>query len=324
VRTFQFAVTVRSADNAEAWRAKARRIEALGYTTLNSPDHLTYQFAPIPAYVSAADATTRLRVGALVFANDYRNPVLFAKEIATLDVLSGGRCDVGLGTGWYQKDYDMLGIALDSPADRVGRLAEAVRLIKRLWDEESVDHDGRFYRTQGAMVLPRPVQRPHPPILIGGNGPSMLRLAGRHADIFSITRPIGRPEADTSWHALNSRAAFESRLDIVRVAAGDRFDSLSINADVEIRITEDPEEAYAGIAEKAAVTAAEVEDSPHYLIGSLPSLRRQLLERRERYGLCYYSAAETDMETLSPLAKMMLELDASSPWPRGGRPSLSH
>ena len=249
-------------------------------------------------------------MGALVFANDYRNPVLFAKEIATLDVLSGGRCDVGLGTGWYQKDYDMLGIPLDSAANRVGRLAEAVRLLKRLWTDESVDYDGRFYRTKGAVVLPRTVQRPHPPILIGGNGPSMLRLTGRYADIVSITRPIGRPDADTSWHALNSRAAFESRIDIVRAAAGDRFGSLTINADIEIRITDDPGGAYGAIAEKNGVTAAEVEDSPLYLFGPLPSLRRQLLERRERYGLCFYSAAETDMETLSPLAKMMVELDA--------------
>jgi probable F420-dependent oxidoreductase len=311
VRPFQFAVTVRNADSAEAWRDKARRNEALGYTTLSTPDHLTHQFAPIPAYVSAADATTRLRVGALVFANDYRNPVLFAKEMATLDVLSGGRCDVGLGTGWYQRDYDMLGIPLDPPADRVGRLAEAVRLLVRLWTEESVDHDGRFYRTQGAVVLPRPVQRPHPPIIIGGNGPSMLRLAARHADIVSITRPIGRPDADTSWHAVNSRAAFESRLEIVRSAAGERFGALGINADVEIRITDHPGAAFAVVAEKVGVTAAEVEDSPLYLFGPLPLLRRQLLERRARYGLSYYTAAEADMETLSPLAQMMAELDAA-------------
>jgi len=310
VRAFRFAVTVRNAPSAEEWRAKARRIEALGYDTLVTPDHITPQFAPIPALMAAADATTRLRVSALVFANDYRNPVMFAKEIATLDVLSEGRCDVGLGTGWLAKDYEMLGIAVDPAADRVSRLAEAITLMKRLWTEERVDHDGRHYAVRGAVVLPRPVQRPHPPLVIGASGPAMLRLAGRHADVVSITGALGRPEADPSWHALRGAAAFEAKLDIVHRAAGERAATIGVNAGVEIKITDDPDAAYEAAAAKAGVPAADVAASPLYLYGPLASLRRQLLERRERYGLSYYRAGEDEIEELSPLAKVMSGLDA--------------
>jgi probable F420-dependent oxidoreductase len=295
-------VTVRNAESGEAWRAKARRIEALGYDTLTTPDHLTAQFAPIPAFVAAADATTTLRVSALVFANDYRNPVLLAKEIATLDVLSQGRCDIGIGTGWYAPDYEMLGIQLDPPPVRVARLREAIALMKRLWTEERVDFDGHFYRVRGAVVLPRPTQRPHPPIVIGASGPTMLRLAGAEADVISITGPLGRrDDVDTSWRAQKSENAFAARIDIVRRAAGSRFASCDVNADAEIRVTDDRDAMLAEIASKEGVSPDEVSRSPHYLVGSFAEIGQQLVERREHFGLTVYRAPEADMQALAPL-----------------------
>src|SRR5881396_136194 len=177
---------VSRARSAEHWREVAKRAEALGYDTLLMPDHITDQLAPMPALAAAAAATTTLRVGSFVFDNDYRNPVMLAKEATTLDLLSGGRLEFGIGAGWSRRDYQQLGIPYDMPKVRVDRMEEAVTLIKRLWTEEKVTHEGPYYRVRDASVLPRPTQRPHPPIMIGGGGPRMLRIAAREAQIVAI------------------------------------------------------------------------------------------------------------------------------------------
>ena len=142
IRPFRFAITATRAASGAEWRAKARRIEELGYDTLLITDHLAQQLAPVPAMAAALEATTRLRVGSYVFSNDYRNPLMLAKEIATLDLLSGGRVELGLGAGWYARDYEMLGIPYDPPATRVSRMIESVRLMERLFAEDTVDASG--------------------------------------------------------------------------------------------------------------------------------------------------------------------------------------
>jgi alkanesulfonate monooxygenase SsuD/methylene tetrahydromethanopterin reductase-like flavin-dependent oxidoreductase (luciferase family) len=200
----------------------------------------------------------------------------------------------------------MLGIPLDPPPVRVARLREALGLLRRLWTEERVDHDGRFYQVRGAKVLPRPAQRPHPPILIGAAGPTMLRLAAEHADIISITAPlVPREGVDTSWHAQKSATALASRLDVVRGAAGARHASCDLNIDVQLRVTDDPAAAYAEVAAKEGVRAEDVEASPYYLFGPLPDLRRRMHDRRERYGLNYYRVGEDEMEALAPLVALL-------------------
>src|SRR6266542_6208759 len=181
-RPFRFAVTARFAGSGPHWRDVARRAEDLGYDVLLVTDHMGKQLAPIPALMAAADATTRLRVGSFVFANDYRNPVMLAKEVATIDLLSGGRVEMGIGAGWSTRDYRELGIPYDAPAVRVSRLEESVGLVKRLLTQESVDHAGEHYAVRGAKDRPRPLQRPHPSLMIGGGGPRVLRLAPREAD----------------------------------------------------------------------------------------------------------------------------------------------
>src|SRR6266545_4768370 len=203
-RPFRFAVTARFAGSGTKWRDVARRAEDLGYDVLLVTDHMGPQLAPIPALMAAADATTRLRVGSFVLANDYRNPVMLAKEVATIDVLSGGRVEVGIGAGWSTRDYRELGIPYDAPAVRVSRLEESVALLKRLLSEESVDHVGDHYSVRGARVLPRPMQRPHPPLMIGGGAPRReqpradavrpLRLALIAARVDRRTPRAARPE----------------------------------------------------------------------------------------------------------------------------------
>ena len=169
-RPFRFAVTARWAGGGHRWKEFARRAEGQGYDVLLVTDHMGAQLAPIPAMMAAADATERLRVGSFVFANDYRNPVMLAKEIATMDVLSGGRVELGIGAGWNTGDYRELGIAYDPPAVRVARFEEATRLVDRLLREEVVDHAGTYYQTREARILPRPLQKPRPPFMIGGGG----------------------------------------------------------------------------------------------------------------------------------------------------------
>src|SRR5437868_3001107 len=194
MRPFRFATMVSRARSAEHWREFARRAEALGYDSLLMPDHITDQLAPMPALAAVAAATTTLRVGSFVFDNDYRNPVMLAKEATTLDLLSGGRLEFGIGAGWNKRDYQQLGMPYDTAKVRVDRMEEAVALIKRLWTEEKVTHEGPHYRVRDAMVRPRPTQRPPPPLMIGANGPRMLRIAAREAQIVALVPaldPIG-------------------------------------------------------------------------------------------------------------------------------------
>jgi probable F420-dependent oxidoreductase len=302
IRPFRFAITAGRAESGEAWREKARRIEALGYDTLLITDHITQQLAPIPAMAAALEATTRLRVGSYVFANDYRNPVMLAKEIATLDVLSGGRVELGLGAGWYQRDYDMLGIPYDAPAKRVSRLMEAVALTDRLFTEDQVDASGAFYTVHGARVLPKPIQKPRPPLMIGGGGPRMLRFAARHADIIALN-----PRFDANGQPVLAdltTGEAERKLAQVRDAVGDRLDSVELNIFViDAGVTDEPRSLFDAFATRVKGVAAQLIDSPFFLYGSTASLKRLLLERRERLGITYYGLPEKAMEPFAPLVR---------------------
>src|SRR5713226_1724038 len=167
-RPFRFAVQAHSAGSAHEWRETARSAEAMGYAALYLPDHFTDQLGPIAALMAAADATTRLRVGSLVLDNDYRHPVVLAKEAATLDLLSDGRFDLGLGAGWMATDYEQAGIPYDSPGTRISRMEGGLKIIKGMFAGEPFTFSGEHYQVKGIEGSPRPVQEPHPPILLGG------------------------------------------------------------------------------------------------------------------------------------------------------------
>lgn len=293
---------VSNATSAAAWRAKARRVEELGYDALLVVDHLGDQLAPVPALMAAFDATTRLRAGSFVFSNDYRNPVMLAKEIATLDHLSGGRVELGLGAGWMTRDYAVLGIPYDPPARRVDRLIEAVGLIDRLFTGESVDSAGSFYPVRGAKLFPRPVQQPRPPLMIGGGGPRMLRFAARLADIVALAPQVN---ADGQPHVAHlTTAATAEKIAIVRAAAGTRFAAIELNVIVfDAAIDGDARSLIDGVAARLKATITSVVDSPYFFYGGLDRIRRELLERRDRLGVSYYAIPEKIMEPFAPLAR---------------------
>jgi probable F420-dependent oxidoreductase len=174
MKPFRFGVNLWQAASRAAWVDKARKLEALGYAVLSVPDHLADCLAPLPALVSAAEATTHLRIGTYVLNNDIRHPVLVAREAATVDLLTEGRLQLGLGAGFMQAEYDQMGVRFDSGGRRVERLAEAVRIIKGLFTGQPVTFVGHHYHVTQHQLQPLPVQRPHPPLLIGGNGRRLL------------------------------------------------------------------------------------------------------------------------------------------------------
>src|ERR671937_1819287 len=225
MRPFRFAAMAERGRSAEHWREVARRAEGLGYDTLLMPDHITDQLAPVPALAAAAAATKTLRIGSFVFDNDYRDPVMLAKEATTLDLLSDGRLEFGLGAGWNRSDYRQLGITYDPPKVRVDRMEEALALIKRLWTERNVTHRGAYYKVADATVLPRPTQRPHPPVMIGGGGPRMLGIAAREAQIVALAPAVnarGGPKLETV-----TTGSVEKRVAMLRRSP--RFAELELN-----------------------------------------------------------------------------------------------
>jgi probable F420-dependent oxidoreductase len=304
IRPFRFAITTSRAATGPEWRAKARRVEELGYDTLLITDHMTAQLAPVPAMTAALDATTTLRAGSYVFSNDYRNPVVLAKEIATLDVLSGGRVDFGIGAGWNVRDYEMLGITYDPPATRVPRMMEAVRLIERLLTEDTVDANGRYYSVRGAKVLPKPVQQPRPPLMIGAGGPRLLRFAAQHADIVVLNpqfNAAGRPMLSEL-----TAAATQCKIDDFRVAAGPRLDRIELSIYMaDAGVTDAPRSLFDAMATQLKGAAAQLIDSPFFLYGSVADIIDQLRARRERYGMSYVGVPERAME---PFAAVVREL----------------
>ena len=297
---FRFGVMASWAESAEEWIALARRVEELGYATLLVTDHLGRQLSPIAALTAAALATTRLRVGSYVLANDYRHPLMLAREAATLDLLSGGRLELGLGAGWKTGDYRMLGLPYDQPPLRVDRLAEALPLVSRLLSGETVDHQGPHYRLGGASVFPRPVQQPRPPIVVGAGGPRMLRLAAREADIVAMQPqfdPRGRPMIRQATGAATAR-----KVATLREAAGPRFERLELNvivADAGLVGSGRPARESLFTAGKALATG--LVGTPYVLYGTLGGLRDQLLRRRDRLGISYYALPRRSMEAMAPL-----------------------
>ncbi|MBO0694297.1 MAG: TIGR03621 family F420-dependent LLM class oxidoreductase, partial [Acidimicrobiaceae bacterium] len=241
IRPLRFGVQCSSpsAVSAASWGALARKVEDLGYSRLTVSDHLDQQLAPIAALMAAADATTTLRVGSLVFCNDYHHPVVLAKEAATLDVLSGGRFELGLGAGWMTTDYQRSGIPLDPPAVRVGRLEEAVQVIKALLGDEPCTFHGRHYRVDGLVGTPKPAQRPHPPILIGGGGRRLLALAARHADIVGLNPAMRAGVIDASAGPDATAEATDAKVAWIRSVAGDRLDALELQVRIHLVVITD-------------------------------------------------------------------------------------
>jgi probable F420-dependent oxidoreductase len=300
--SFRFGVQLSKADSGAAWRATARKIEDLGYSTLFIPDHFEDQFGPLVALTVAAESTSTLRVGSLVFGNDYRHPVVLAKEIATLDLFSEGRVEFGLGAGWMTTDYEQSGITADSAGIRISRMAESLAVIKSLWSSGETTYHGEYYRITAALGSPAPTQRPHPPIIIGGGGQRVLGIAAREADIVGVNPSLAAGYIGPEVLETTSAEYYHQRIEWIRQAAGKRFDELELQClTFLVQIVPDRTEAIARLAGAISAAPEQIEGSPIAMIGSTDQIIESLRERREVFGFSYIVVHEAELEAFAPV-----------------------
>jgi probable F420-dependent oxidoreductase len=281
-KAFRFGVTTAGKATRAEWVALAQHVEELGYSSLQLPDVMRTPLTTLTGLAFVAAATTKLRVGSFVFVNDYRNPALLAREVAALDVLSDGRVELGLGAGNWPQDFESIGIPFEEPGIRVSRFVEGFSIIKQFFTNETVDFAGKYYTIKQLHPLPKPVQQPHPPIMIGSGGRRMLTLAAREADIIM---PVGFD------------APLEKKVDWIREAAGERLEHLELSTSAfGIQLTDSPSPAkpsYQGgirIEERPMTT----EQAVNYL-----------LEQREKLGFSYIYIQETQLENFIPVLERL-------------------
>lgn len=308
-RRFRFGVVGESIRSAEQLTAQAGRAEELGYSTLLLRDHFVphpfgAQLAPMAALLAAAGAAQTLRVGTLVLDNDYRHPVLLAQEAATLDLLTGGRLELGIGAGWHRDEYARAGIPFDAGPVRVSRLEESLRILKGLFADAPFTFSGAHYAVADLQSFPKPVQNPHPPILVGAGSRRMLRIAGREADIAGIL-PKALPDGTISGDpSERSPRVIEQKIDWIREGAGERFDDLELSMLISVTIADDYRSAAERLAAERGWGSAAVEavlEMPSQFIGSVDRIAEQMWKRRERYGFSYYVISDRAMEAFAPV-----------------------
>jgi probable F420-dependent oxidoreductase len=312
VRPFRFLVGARGVQDPRALVESARAAEAVGYSDLTVHDHLAPQLAPIALLTAVAMATERLRLCPLVFNNDLRHPAVLAQELATLDLLSDGRLVVGIGAGWNEPEYRSIGLAFDPPAVRISRMLEAVAILRGLFGDGPTSFEGRFYTIAELDGQPKPVQRPHPPFLIGGTRERLLRIAAREADIVGMDL---RQDRESLGDAFPDR--MDQRVGWIRDEAGPRFDVLELSVLRllgGITITNEPLRAAAEIARGLeartglSIDPHEVLESPYSLIGTVPGLVAKLREVRERWGINSFLVGwfdEPDLLALAPVVEQL-------------------
>ena len=304
--TFRFGIQTSKAGSGEEWAQKARRIEELGFSSLFVPDHFGDQFAPLIALAAAASTTSALRLGTLVLDNDFRHPLVLAKELATLDVLSGGRVEAGIGAGWMHTDYEASGIMFDAPGVRISKLAETVAILKGLFSDGPCSFSGRYYAITNHEGTPKPVQRPHPPFLIGGGGKRVLSFAAREADIVGVNFVLAEGRVSPAVAVTGSAAATKEKIGWIREAAGARLGDIELNVTVFVSVVTDDRP---GMAERVApgfgLTPDDVLDSPHVLIGTVDQIVEDLQRRREEYGFSYVVFSGDVFEQMAPVVKRL-------------------
>ena len=301
-RPFRFGVLASRARSSSEWTDTAKKAEDLGYSTLVMPDHFGDQLAPIAALSTAAAVTENLRVGTLVFANDFRHPAVLAKETATLDLLSDGRLEVGVGAGWMSDDYTWTGIVEDRPGMRIDRMIEAIAVLRGLWGEDAFSFDGDHYTITEMNGRPKPVQVGGPPIVVGGGAKRVLSTAARLADIVGVNPNVGEGKVGPEAIASMSADATDEKLGWVRAAAADRFDEIEISILKFVTVVTDDRDV---VAEKVGVSmgmdAATLLASPHTLVGSAEQIAEELVAQRERWQGSYVTVQADAFEAFAPV-----------------------
>ena len=314
-RPFRFALQAFAGSSASGWFDTVQRAEDAGYSTLFSSDHYfgpgsisdatghrPVDLAPLTSIAVAAARTSSLRVGCRVFACDFHHPVVLAKEMATLDLLSEGRLEVGLGAGWVRDEYDGLGVAMERPSVRIAKLAEYVEVLRAHFTGEQIAVDGDFVHVEGFAGRPLPVQQPGPPIMIGGGSPKVLGLAGRLADIVSINFDNSSGRLGTASVASSGADETAQKIEWIRDGAVDRFDALELEIGAYfVAVGDDAASQLEAMASRFGVAATEFASHPHALFGSVEQICDTLNERRQRYGISYVTVAQCHLDEFAPV-----------------------
>lgn len=317
-RPFRFAVQAYQADGAKQWRDTARTVEDLGYSALHLADHYfgpgpvqsetghpVQTLAAVPAMAVAAEATETLRIGARVLCVDYHHPAVLAKEAATLDLLSEGRLELGLGAGWIRAEYEAMGISWDPASVRIERLGEVTALVKAHFSGEPIALAGRHVQVSGYSGVPLPVQRPRPPIMIGGGAKKVLSLAAREADIVSLNFDNSSGKLGAPSVRCSVAGQTDLKIDWIREAAGERFESVELEIGAYFTVvTSGGSQTGAKAAEMASafgMDPGDLAEHPHVLVGSPDEIVERLLERRERYHISYVTVSDRTMRDFAPI-----------------------
>lgn len=280
----------------------AKRAEEAGFAVFTVPDHISTYYGPLACAMAVLASTERLRVQTRVLANDFRHPIVLAKELASIDALSGGRLEIGIGAAWKRDDYVTTGLQFDQASVRIARLEEAIAVIKGFMADGPFSLAGTHYTVVEIEGVPKPAQRPHPPILIGGGGQKILELAGRVCDAVGVNLNLGAGHSVTEAAAGISGAAFERKLEWVRASAGSRINQIELQVHLfELVPSDDREQAAVEIASRWGVTLADALDSPYFLVGTVDEMCDQLRARRERFGVSMFTAPVTRFEGFAPV-----------------------
>ncbi|MEK9748845.1 MAG: TIGR03621 family F420-dependent LLM class oxidoreductase, partial [Pseudomonadales bacterium] len=300
-RPFRFAVQSFNAASGADWASKAQRAESLGYSAFHLADHIIgpgpalsrtnhpiQGLAAVPAMAYAAAVTKSIRIGCRVFCVDYRLPVVLAKEAMTIDLLSNGRLELGLGAGWLKDEYEAVGLTMDTPGTRISRLEDVIRAVKAYCVEDELAVNNESVKWNEFQGLPKPVQTPHPPIMIGGGSKRVLTLAGETADIVSFNFNNRQGVIGPDGVQMSTAAETAKKLDWIKAGAGDRFDQIELEIGAYFTfVTDQPDPIVSMFSQNFGLPEDEMRQHPHALFGGVSAICDELERRREAYGISY-------------------------------------
>ncbi|MTA27450.1 MAG: TIGR03621 family F420-dependent LLM class oxidoreductase [Actinobacteria bacterium] len=318
-KPFRFGLQAYAPASAKDWRDLARKAESLGFSSFHLADHVigpgpaldatghpVQTVAAIPAMAVAAEATSTIKVGCRVLCVDYRNPVMLAKEAATLDFFSDGRLELGLGAGWLQNEYEAMGIPFDRAGVRIDRMEEVIELLRASFAEGELNIDGRHVHAVGFEAVPKPVSKPGPPLMIGGGARRVLTIAGREADIVSLNFDNSSGKLGAEGIGSSTAELTEQKIRWVREGAGDRFSDIELEIAAYFTIvTPDGAGTRSKMAPMFGMTPEVLAEHPHALIGSVDEICDRIVERRERYGISYVSFGASAIDAVAPVIERL-------------------